>query len=232
MLKRLNESTFIIFIRNMNKWLLGFTTLNLIWVFCYKVWLINIRCDLNIMPALGEIYFSIALSIVAGYIIFLITSEYPEIRRLKKFRSAYWCFILVMHDFRFNLCTNFNIEKDEYKKPKIYRGDIENKIKYLIENKNIEITILKNVIDETVNGIRNKFLESSNLFRSFPDSFYTAYFEFQGVELLLFKELSDERFALAENFCHLINFLNSTIRKGSNDLLKLGSDKKHVEYLE
>lgn len=233
MLKKVLSSTLIIFIKNMNLELFLIAASNLIWVFLYKFWWINCETDIAFMTILGEIYFSIALSIIAGYIIFEITSEYPSIKRIVQHRFAYFEFILAMHDFRHKLCGIFDIDELEYNKEKITRDEIEEKVKYLIGNKINSKGEFEVTINEISSGIRNKFTEANGSFIPFPSSFYEANMKFKGVELMLFKGLNaSEPFRLSANCLQLFYFLNSTIKKGIYDLHKLGSEKQHLEFLK
>lgn len=56
----------------------------LIWAFLYKYMFVNIYAPLDFMPELGEIFFAIALSVVASTILLFITIYMPERRKRKK----------------------------------------------------------------------------------------------------------------------------------------------------
>jgi len=56
----------------------------LVWAFCYKYVFFNIPAKWEFMPILGEIFFAVALSIVASTIVLIVTIYFPERQKQKK----------------------------------------------------------------------------------------------------------------------------------------------------
>lgn len=56
----------------------------LIWIFLYKYMFVNIYAPLDFMPELGEIFFAVALSVIASTIVLVITIYMPERHKRQK----------------------------------------------------------------------------------------------------------------------------------------------------
>ena len=56
----------------------------LVWAFCYKYVFVSIPAKWEFMPILGEIFFAVALSIVASTIVLIVTIYIPERQKQKK----------------------------------------------------------------------------------------------------------------------------------------------------
>lgn len=73
--------TLWIILKRINKLWLIFTLLHIIWIYCYKILWIDKPAYNEFWVVTGEIYFVIALSIIAGYVIYLFTTEVPLIKK-------------------------------------------------------------------------------------------------------------------------------------------------------
>lgn len=221
----------------MNLLLFLFSIVHFVWLFIYKLFLIKIECGYEFMPVLGEVYFSISLSIVAGYIIYVITTEYPHVRQLIKYSFAYFEFIARMNFILFKLCTNFNIEKHEYKKSQLTNVDLENKVSKLIGDGTYSLDDLKEKLIEFSDEIKKKLIECES-FKYYPDHFYSTNLNFKFIESILLLQKPDTISILSLRTCvtgdcvKLFNFLNTTVVHGVRCLSRLGCDKKTLEAFE
>lgn len=73
--------TFWVILKRINKYLLIIVILHIIWIYFYQIKWIKIPAKNEFWAITGQIYFAVALSIIAGYVIYFITTEVPLIRK-------------------------------------------------------------------------------------------------------------------------------------------------------
>lgn len=249
MLKHLQKWQLIILFRNLNKGLLLFSSVHLLWIFLYKFYFLSRVAYWDFMPMLGEIYYAIALSIVAGYIIYVITTEWPNINRIINYRFIYFSFIAKVNFERLKFCTIFDFSDellnqfiDSNKNNEAFKyldSQINNHITSKLNSDNVaeELNHLSNRFNDTLIKIKSLISDTNLSSRYLHESFYDIY---EKIEILnqkidfnknMAKSACSETMAIAMNFCHIFNFLNTIIKTGVKDLIKYGSDKNSASLL-
>lgn len=234
----IKRSTIIVYFRMMNKWLFAFFAVNLMWLFGYKVWFINIVTDFKFMPILGDIYYSISLSIIAGYIIYSITTEYPNIKQLIKYSFAYFKFIAEINYILFKLCVHFDIEKSDYKKTLIKVSDIDKKVSDLTNKGVTSLDSLMEKLKELTSEIRQISLRTDSK-KYYPDHYYQTILNFETLDTILILNRPDvidnilqKKDCVIGDFIKLFNFLNMTVKDGVKCLDKFGCSKRVLQSFE
>lgn len=155
------KKLFLIYPLNLNKTLLIFSLLSFFWAIMYKMCLLNIGCKRDWLADLGEIFYPIALSVMAGYIIYLITTEYPSIKKRNNINHIFINFKEDLESIKTELCLHFYFDENKYKE--------ENKGKYNVYDFAIKsIAIVCYYPDSAdyevkkqnvLNDLKNKFVE-------------------------------------------------------------------------
>jgi hypothetical protein len=238
MLAVIKSSTIIVYLRMMNKWLFAFFAVNFIWLFGYKIWFINIVTEIKFMPILGDIYYSISLSIIAGYIIYSITTEFPNIKQLIKYSFVYFIFIAEINNILFKLCLHFDIKKSDYKKTSIKVSDIEKKISDLTNKDVTSLDSLMDKLKELTFEIRQISLRTDSK-KYYPDHYYQTIYNFETLDRILIlnrPEVIDnvlpKEDCVIGDFIKLFDFLNMTVKDGVKCLDKFGCNKRVLKSFE
>ena len=155
------KKTFLIYLRNLNKTLLTSSLLSFSWAIMYKMCLLNIGCKRDWLADLGEIFYPIALSVMSGYIIYAITTEYPSIKKRNNVNHVFINFKEDLESIKTELCLHFYFDENKYKE--------ENNGKYNVHDFAIKsIAIVCYYPDSAdyeiekqnvLNDLRNKFIE-------------------------------------------------------------------------
>ena len=189
------------------------------------------------MPVLGDIYFPIALSIVAGYIIYSFTTEYPRVMSLKGFMLRYYKLLLNMQAIRVWICENFQISDEIYKKGLTRTASIESVLNEMIAGgkKNDDlISLLWSKIGEIESSLNDVVALSYML----PKSFTKFFIRYHVSDIFLHRKPKDYLFVnstthdLAIQIDISLRFLDKFQKEGVLDLKRLGCSKGFLQFFK
>lgn len=243
--ERLRGSKFFICISNLDPILFLITFFTLLWVVLYKIWFINIETEHNWLVISGDICFSIALSIIAGYFIFFITSECPSILRKRDFLPVYVEFVSKLYVINFILKLYFDLNEEDIKslsKSDDFQGVFliekiktkleKNRIEITEENIQIEITRLKDYLENNNKEIKVLITERIAFLGNLPKSFSAIVMLNNDLEnrrnyINQEKAVFSEAGKVETNFRFQLSLLDYACKFGTKDLIKLGCNKKY-----
>jgi hypothetical protein len=166
-----------IFIKRIDKKILSIVLLSIIWIYCYQLWWLNIPASHEVWFLSGRIFLAIAYSVIAGYVIYFITSEYPKIKERIEFNPILEFYVDKINDTKHNILLLMSYSADEYKEMDNYteeelHADFKQRINERIDIKKTENgkpfdDIFEETMEEFGNVINELNAKSTEHFKYF-----------------------------------------------------------------